>query len=103
MLLGLFFTADVVGLTRTRLERWNQVSYATTMRLGRGATYTFFRSSACASFSAFFAAFSTFSFLNQISTSFECHKVRVGTHSRGSLGLIIRLTAANLRVVFVFP
>lgn len=29
------------------------------------------------------------------------HLIR--THKRGSLGLIIRLTAANLRVCFAFP
>jgi hypothetical protein len=52
------------------------------------------------SFSAFFAAFSTFSFL---SLSSRHERQAKEAYNLGSLGLIIRLTAANLRVCFAFP
>lgn len=68
-------------------------------------THTCLRSSACFSFSAFFAAFSMFSFLSS-AAKFKpngSRRAQRATYNLGSDGLIIRFTAANFLVCFAFP
>ena len=93
---------SLIVMQAEALRRWYLLpeSLAQSYEESREETYTCFLSSMILSFSAFFAAFSTFSFLS-LSSRYAC-QVKTA-YNLGSLGLIIRFTAANLRVCFAFP